>query len=538
MAGRLMGAETEYAISVFDELAGREVREEGVNRLVSLARRKLVHLPDLGTGMFLENGSRFYVDYGLHPELSTPECADPWELVRYILAGERILGKLAAETETELPGSEVLLSKCNVDYGGGGTTWGCHESYLYHGDTRPIYEDLIPHLVTRVIYAGAGGFNSHVRGINFMLSPRTAHLSSVSSANSTSDRGILHTKDESLSGPGYHRLHLICGESLCSETAMFLKAGTTALVVAMSEAGLNPGRGVRLRDPLKAMHRISNDDTCSAVVETEHRKCLTALEIQYHYLTCAETNLSVPSMPPWAEQVCAQWREMLNLLLDAPHSVATTLDWAIKKRLYEQHAESRGIEWSSLVAWTPLFRELRYAHECSHNYMHPLTAELVLKSGAFKEVLTQRAGYVKDKKLDLRDLDRVRDLESELFEIDFRFGQLGDNGIFSRLDRAGVLTHRLPEIGDIETATHVPPATTRARRRGEAVGKLFGAGDGYRCDWQCVADLARNRVLDLADPFELEERWLDLKEDYSDRAHRFRSLVDCARFVTADPSRI
>ena len=38
----------------------------------------------------LTNGARYYVDHA-HPEFSTPECADPLEVVRYDKAGEEIL---------------------------------------------------------------------------------------------------------------------------------------------------------------------------------------------------------------------------------------------------------------------------------------------------------------------------------------------------------------------------------------------------------------------------------------------------------------
>ena len=57
------------------------------------ARRLLTHLPDTSAanGMYLANGARFYVDCGLHPEMTTPECTTPWELARYIKAGERVL---------------------------------------------------------------------------------------------------------------------------------------------------------------------------------------------------------------------------------------------------------------------------------------------------------------------------------------------------------------------------------------------------------------------------------------------------------------
>ena len=44
-------------------------------------------------------------------------------------------------------------------------------------------------------------------------------------------RPLFHTKNEALSGVGTHRLHVACGESLCSQTANVVRFGSTALVL-------------------------------------------------------------------------------------------------------------------------------------------------------------------------------------------------------------------------------------------------------------------------------------------------------------------
>src|SRR5208283_5977971 len=122
----------------------------------------------------------------------------------------------------------------------------------------------------------------------FTLSPRVAHISRVTSGDSTSDRGIFHTKNEPLCRDGYNRLHVICGESLCSETSLFLKVGTTALIVAMTEAGANPGGEVQIESPLDALRTFAADLTCRKVVGMKNRRRLTAVDIQRHYLKEAE----------------------------------------------------------------------------------------------------------------------------------------------------------------------------------------------------------------------------------------------------------
>jgi len=524
VAERLMGIETEYAIS--GGVHASISPEALANRLLEFSQRTLVHLPDVGSGMYLGNGSRLYLDYGNHPELSTPECANPWDVVRYTLAGERILAGVAREVELRIPDVGIRLFKSNVDYSGSMMTWGCHESYMHRSAPHRLSDDIIPHLVTRLIYTGSGGFNALSNGLEFTLSPRVPHLANVQSSNSTSDRGIFHTKDESLSKPGYHRLHIICGESLCSETSMWLKAGTTALVVALAEAGLEPGLGVELLAPLHAMQTIANDQTCAASVETIDGRRMSALEIQYHYLTLAEQNLDHARMPPWAEAVCREWRAMLNRLLDEPDSLTTTLDWAIKRALYSNYAKSRGVEWKTLGSWTPVLSELRYAHDIGPNYASPLNADLILNRTSLRETVQRLTPAVEESGLSWESLDLALNVSKELMEIDTRFGEVGGSGLFAELETAGVLTHHVPGVDAIEHAMFNPPQVGRARVRGEVIQRLAGNGGNYRCDWQGVADLTGKRLLNLSDPFEASEQWHDLTQKETPVPRPFIDLVN------------
>ena len=153
MAQRMFGLETEYALAGLDARGARVDQGRVLSAFMELARKNLAHLPDRNShGLFLENGSRFYVDHGGHPELAICEVVDPWDACRYILAGDRILAKLA-----------------------GPTTWGCHENYAHQADPQHLPKELVPHLVSRIIYTGAGGFNNRSPGVEFMLSPRAAH---------------------------------------------------------------------------------------------------------------------------------------------------------------------------------------------------------------------------------------------------------------------------------------------------------------------------------------------------------------------------
>src|SRR6185295_4796842 len=248
MPVRLLGVECEYAFAAFDAQGGRVPDGRALEGLMRVAKATLPHLPDhLARGIFLPNGARFYIDVGGHPEMSSPECADPTEAVRYARAGDLILaGLIHGLMQQDAEVADVFLSLCNVDYSGSHATWGFHESYLTDAAWEVLATQLIPHLVTRILYTGAGGFNNLSSGLMFLLSPRVPHLATARSGQSTYRRGIVHTKNEPLCGGGWRRLHLLCGEGLCSERASWLKLGTTALVVAMVEGGLRPGDAVQL----------------------------------------------------------------------------------------------------------------------------------------------------------------------------------------------------------------------------------------------------------------------------------------------------
>jgi hypothetical protein len=500
-----MGVETEYAVSgvALDYLEFDP--EDFVYRIIELTASRRRTLPDMGEGVFLENSSRLYVDYGLHPELSTPECDDPRDLVRYILAGERMLAEAVDQAGREKR-IEPMLFKSNVDYSGSRSTWGCHESHLHRMSSLELSRQIMPHLVSRLIYTGAGGFNSLAPGVEFTLSPRAPHLTAVTSENSTSYRGIFHTKDESLSSEGYHRLHLLCGESLSSETAMFLKAGTTALIVAMAEAGLRPGIAVEIESPLDALRIIAGDAECAKTVMTTDGKRLTALEIQCHYLDMAEKHAADSFMPEWAGAVCREWRRVLNQLLESTATMDTTLDWAIKLSLYKNHARSRGVEWDELQNWNYALRRINRAMEEKHLHGH-ISVEFVLGSNSpVRDEVNHLAPLLRDRRLSWDDLNSILALRQELFEIDTRFSQLG-RGIFSELDRAGVLTHHVAGIDRIDEAMSDPPPRHRARVRGEAIKRLTGNNGRYKCDWSGIWDFDLERYLDLSDPFETRERW-------------------------------
>ncbi|MGA7341192.1 MAG: proteasome accessory factor PafA2 family protein [Terracidiphilus sp.] len=509
MPDRLLGVETEYAISGMQGVEAADHRAI-LRHLMDLAHTTLRNLRDgNSSGLFMENAARLYLDSGMHVEFSTPECANPWDAVRYVEAGHRTLLSLIEKmTEERTPAVETGCYRVNVDYSGSGATWGCHESYQHQMEPAAAPQDLIPHLVTRTIYAGAGGFDPFSAGLKFTLSPRAAHIERAVSSDSTSERGIYHTKNETLCA-GHNRLHVLCGESLCSHLAMFVKFGATCLVVAMAEAGLAPGNAVQLDSPAAALRAVADDPTLTKPLKVKDpSRRMTALEIQRHYLGIAEAHARDSFMPPWAPEVCKQWRGVLDLL--EAGAGAQTLDWQIKLALYSSHAEHCGFNWSRLAFWNAIVERMRQemglaADGAPFPLELAISAETPIPGTVYRiEKLLRRNGLAWD------ELRRILTLRARFFEIDTRFGQIGSRGIFSMLDEDGALDHRMHGVDNIEHAVRCAPDKGRAKIRGAVVRRLAGDLKGnWYCCWDRIFSNVHCRALDLSDPFAEAESWHD-----------------------------
>jgi proteasome accessory factor A len=499
MTERVMGDETEYAAAVSRNGGVKLTPHTACSGILGLARTLLTHLPGCG-GMFLENGGRLYQDVGAHPEFCTPEVDNPTDLVRYVLAGEAILRDLARALGKKLK-AQVALFKSNVDYWQPGVTWAHHESYLHQADVASLPRHIVPFLASR-IYCGAGGLNPLCPGIQFSLSPRV-HIFVTDVSNSTTyGRGIYNTRDESLAGAGYRRLHVICSDSLCSHTSMWLKVATTCLVTAMAEADLDPGGPVQLADPVKALHKFATDPSFRATARLTDGRRLTAIQIQRHYQELAEAHAKHDCMPSWAGEACRRWRAMLDELERGPASVARKLDWAIKYPIFLDHLRRRGIDPDTLPHWNSALTQLyRVGGDKAERRLS--AARILAARGPLRQKVRQLEPMLEAHGLrwkQVRDVLRVR---AELCEIDMLFGRLDRDGIFEALEPG--LDHRLPGVDRIDEAKTCPPQTTRARLRGKYVRRY--AGKGSACAGWTHIRTGNGRRLDLTDPFGRDARW-------------------------------
>jgi len=435
---RIFGIENEYGVTCTlrgqRRLSPDEVARYLFRRVVSWGR---------SSNVFLANGARLYLDVGSHPEYATPECDSVRDLVIHDKAGERILEQLLTSAEQRLGdegiNGDIYLFKNNTD--SAGNSYGCHENYLTsrNDDLGTYAEVLIPFLVSRQIYAGAGKVLQTARGATYCISQRAEHIWEGVSSATTRSRPIINTRDEPhADAERFRRLHVIVGDSNMSEYTNFLKVGTAALMLRMLEEPKVVLRDMTLENPIRAIREISHDPTCRRRVRLANGREASALEIQSEYLTRALRFADHNDLDPLEKQALVMWEHCLTTIADDPLKLDHEIDWVIKHRLIEAYRDRNSLE---LADARVALIDLQY-----------------------------------------HDVDR-------------------DRGLFYRLQKRG-LAERIVTDAEISHAVENPPETTRARLRGRFIRAAKARKRDYTVDWVHLKlnDQAQRTVL-CKDPF-------------------------------------
>jgi len=420
MKQRIFGLETEYGL-IFNPKGKVYLPME---KILGLIFDGLIP-NSWPSNAFLQNGARFYQDTGCHPEYATPECDNLFDLVVHDKAGERILESCLPAAEARLAeegiSGNIFIYKNNTD--SLGNTYGCHENYLIQRDIDfwKVAEQLIPYFVTRLIYTGTGKVLKVSGKSHYFISQRAQHIHEKTSSSTTSSRSIINTRDEPhADAEKYRRLHIIVGDSNMSEYATYLKVGTMALILSMIEAGFLVD-GVTLEDPVKAMREISRDLTLKKKVRLENGKEWTAIEIQKEYLNMAKTFLASceEEVDETLHDIVEQWEYVLDELEEYPRRLYGEIDWITKKDLIDSFRESKG---------------------CGLD--DPRVAMIDLQ---------------------YHDIRQARGLYYRLCQRD--------------------LIQKIATEADIQRAMQNPPATTRAKVRGDFIRFAKAKNRSYTVDW-------------------------------------------------------
>jgi Pup amidohydrolase len=310
--------------------------------------------PDDDIGLansILSNGARFYVDHA-HPEYSSPECSNPRDAVIWDKAGERILEIAAERAAHQLPGTDeanpgrIVISKNNTD--GKGAAYGMHENYIVDRGLPfgEIVRQLTPFLVTRQTMVGAGRIgNEFSLEVPYQISQRADFFEVEVGLETTLKRPIVNTRDEPHADPDrFRRLHVIIGDANLSEPCTYVKLGSAALVLSMTEDGLLPDPPA-LADPVTALRAVSHDLTCSTPLIMKDGRTASPVEIQWHYLDLAKKYCEDGDAPAWGADVVAVWERLLSALETDPMSLDGVIDWVTKLRILQRYVDRDGLAW-------------------------------------------------------------------------------------------------------------------------------------------------------------------------------------------------
>lgn len=358
MARRITGLETEYGCLIQPPLIAQEVLPRVRDWLFENDRYGLIDLHDrdwdepAGNGGFLFNGGRVYIDMG-HLEYCTPECATTKDVVCYDRAGDLLLQAALRALKLE---SKVSFIRNNVDHYTG-ATFGCHENYSLERKA-PLHEQnvlsLLAFLTLRVLFAGAGrvgsirplGFRGEVaqreEAAPFQISQRADYIQNDFFEWVQHNRAIINTRDEPLADPRqYRRLHLIHGDSNVLPASLFLKVGTTRLVLDLLEADEMPV--LVLRDAVTTLRLLSRTLSPPWCVPLGDGKFADALELLGIYQQKAARLFR--GRDAETDAVLALWARVLNGLATDQSSLVGLLDWVSKEYLMREFCESEGLEW-------------------------------------------------------------------------------------------------------------------------------------------------------------------------------------------------
>jgi proteasome accessory factor A len=293
----------------------------------------------------LPYGARFYVDHA-HPEYSSPEVLTPTEVVKWDLAGERVM-QLSVSLDSQIyPQYPIRIFKNNVD--NKGASYGTHENYMTKRsiDFKDLVNGLTPHFVTRQIYCGAGriGINQDSSKKGFQISQRADYIEAHVGLETTLRRPIINTRDEPHCDSKLNRrLHVIIGDGNMSDFATILKFGSTSLILSMIENDFADFNEVEIERPVEVIKKVSQDLDLEKIYSLTHGKKMSAMDIQWWYLEKANQYVKSIGVDSESKLVLDFWEEALTGLANDKHKLSDRIDWIAKQDLITTYIDDKGL---------------------------------------------------------------------------------------------------------------------------------------------------------------------------------------------------
>ena len=300
------------------------------------------------TTAVLTNGARLYVDHA-HPEYSAPETIGARDALLWDRAGEVIAQRVMARLE-ELGEEPIVLVKNNTD--GKGAAYGTHENYQISRriDLDDLIRGLTPFFVTRPVICGAGrvGIGQRSEFAGFQISQRADFVENEVGLETTFNRPIINTRDEAHANPAYfRRLHVIGGDANQFDSSLYLRLGTTGLVLKAIEAGLGmEWDALAMDDPVQETWNISHDPTLTYKAGLAGG-VRSVLDVQKIYVDLVSETFSRAGIELSADEelVLKYWDDVLTRMSEELFSVATEVEWVGKYQLLDRQRQRLSTTW-------------------------------------------------------------------------------------------------------------------------------------------------------------------------------------------------
>ena len=359
MAQRITGLETEYGCLVQSSVQIEEVMPKIRDWLFENDRYGLIDRHDrdwdepAGNGGFLFNGGRVYIDMG-HMEYCTPECASALDVVRYDRAGDLLLVEALQSLKLD---RQVSFIRNNIDHYTG-ATFGCHENYSL-SRRAPLNENnvlsLLTFLTLRVLYSGAGrvgatqpsrfrpSLSQGAQTPLFQISQRADFIQNDFFEWVQHNRAIINTRDEPLADPRhFRRLHLIHGDTNVLPASLFLKVGTTRLVLDLLEANALPS--IILQDAVASLRSLSRRLGPPWTVELADGRQMDAVSLLRRFHENAQSLFK--GRDDETDKLLKLWSTVIDALDSDLSSMIGLIDWVTKKYILNEFCESEDLEWN------------------------------------------------------------------------------------------------------------------------------------------------------------------------------------------------
>ena len=396
---------------------------------------------------------RIYVDCGKHLELAALECDSPYFLALAVEAQNM----LAAQALKDVEAKGISLRLANNNHSGllcsKADTWGAHENYEVSVNPEKFGERILPFLVTRGAYAGAGGVR--FPSAEFLAAVRPEFMRQDSGGGTTQNRAIHSTcRKEHHMGPkpSSFRYHLILGDGHRSQFNLALMVGATALALRVVEDVPDLERRLASVGSIRGEESwvdVLNRFNVLAAPGEAPRVDPQVIAIQRVYLEAAqEWHAGQTDAPEWMARLLGDWEQTLARLESMDLLwLSRRLDAFTKYTLFSHALTGSGRTWHDLVDSTQAQSELALMDHSYHTFCDP-----------------------------------------------------GSN--FALLESRGLLEHRVgdPIVPGKEAEPFVPDTRTRARARARFIAEHAGNEQVFM-DWAVACDMNDGRRWHLTEPF-------------------------------------